>query len=126
MIQFKQKWNKFKFEFFLWRMGGLKNGFYANRPPIKSRHFFAVGDGWLPLIKKCIKECIKAGWNKEICQVKEKFGGLRFYINDGSKEIFDIISKYENISHTTCEECGKPGKQRSGGWIRTLCDKHSK
>ena len=69
-----------------------------------------------------IQELIDNGWNKELCQVKEKFGGLRFYINGASKECHDIISKYEKLSYETCERCGNPGKPNDTGWITTLCD----
>jgi hypothetical protein len=55
-------------------------------------------------------------------QVKEKFGGLRFYTNGTSDEIHKLISEYESKSYATCEDCGKPGKSRGSGWIRTLCD----
>jgi len=30
----------------------------------------------------------------------------------------------ENMAAITCEECGKPGELRTGGWMRTLCDEH--
>jgi hypothetical protein len=30
----------------------------------------------------------------------------------------------EAWADVVCEECGATGKRRSGGWIRTLCDKH--
>lgn len=55
-------------------------------------------------------------------QVKEKYGGLRFYMTSGTDEIFDLIKKAEELSYKTCENCGEPGYQRSGGWIYTLCD----
>jgi len=30
----------------------------------------------------------------------------------------------EAWADASCEECGAPGTQRNGGWIRTLCDLH--
>jgi hypothetical protein len=57
-------------------------------------------------------------------QIKEKFGTLRFYYNGGDKNISGMVRMAESMSAVTCEECGSPGKQRSGGWIRTLCDHH--
>lgn len=57
-------------------------------------------------------------------QVKEKFGGLRFYINGGDDEIDAAITFAEMLSERTCEVCGAPGKQRGGGWISTRCDEH--
>ncbi len=55
-------------------------------------------------------------------QVKEKYGGLRFYMTCGTDEIFDLIEEAEALSYKTCEECGEPGEERNTGWIRTLCD----
>ena len=58
-------------------------------------------------------------------QVKEKFGTLRFYYNGGDDEVRGIERMAESMSAVMCEECGSPGKTRSGGWIRTLCDEHA-
>ena len=58
-------------------------------------------------------------------QVKEKFGTLRFYYNGGDDFINGLERMAESMSAVICEECGNPGKSRSGGWIRTLCDKHA-
>jgi RNA polymerase-binding transcription factor DksA len=55
-------------------------------------------------------------------QVKEKFGGLRFYMTSENDEIRKLISEAEALSYETCEECGKPGEERDTRWIRTLCD----
>lgn len=57
-------------------------------------------------------------------QIKEKFGGLRFYCNGGSEGTHGMISLAEDLSYGICEECGNRGERRSGGWIRTLCDEH--
>lgn len=54
-------------------------------------------------------------------QVKEKFGTLRYYCN-GSDNVDRLINLAEILSAMTCENCGKYGKIRQGGWIRTLCD----
>lgn len=80
------------------------------------------GEGWAPLIDRLIGDLIALGWDKHIGQVKEKFGGLRFYIGSGTSEIFDRIDKAEAESQITCENCGEPGHERGGGWIKTLCD----
>jgi len=36
---------------------------------------------------------------------KEKFGGLKFYIDSCSKELQEDIDEAETLSLTTCEEC---------------------
>lgn len=60
-----------------------------------------------------------------ILQVKEKFGTLRFY-HAGGNDFFDgMVSMAEATSSRICEQCGKPGRPRSGGWILTLCDECS-
>ena len=58
-------------------------------------------------------------------QVKEKFGGLRFYQICGDEFVMGAVALAERMSYTICEECGEPGKLRSGGWMRTLCDRHA-
>jgi hypothetical protein len=57
-------------------------------------------------------------------QIKEKFGGLRFYYQGGNDEISGMVRMAELWAGRTCEKCGNKGERRSGGWIRTLCDKH--
>ena len=108
---------------FLESIGGLENGYFTDRPPITSSWCFECNSGWYPLIKALIEDLIAMGWDKKICQVKEKFGGLRFYINSGTDEMYDRISKAENDSYEICERTGKPGKLRNDiGWYTTLCD----
>jgi hypothetical protein len=57
-------------------------------------------------------------------QVKEKFGGLRFYYDGGDDTIDGMVRMAESWAANTCEECGNLGTMRTGGWIRTLCDEH--
>ena len=112
-----------EFEKYLESIGGLKNGYFLDRPNIV-HNLCQCNDGWLELIKNCIDECIEAGWDKEICQIKEKFGGLRFYINSATDEVFDIIKKYEELSYKTCEFCGTTENVGLHGdrWIKTVCE----
>jgi hypothetical protein len=60
----------------------------------------------------------------EIHQIKEKFGGLRFYFQGGDEYCRGLEAMAEEWASHTCEVCGERGEQRSGGWIRTLCDTH--
>jgi hypothetical protein len=106
----------------------LRNGWVDLDHPsayIDSAHSFSIGPGWYSLVANLINELIETGWDKEIHQVKEKFGGLRFYIGYGDDKIYKIISKYESLSYKTCEDCGEEGEGRGDlGWVQTLCDKH--
>ena len=88
--------------------------------------------GWFGLIWKLCEDIDiivkREAWKDfSVDQIKEKFGGLRFYINGGNKEVFDLIHKAEEESFEICEECGKKGSMYLGfGWYRTLCVKCAK
>ena len=58
----------------------------------------------------------------EAVQVKEKFGGLRFYVNYEDDYVRGLISMAETMSYKICEDCGNPGKPNDSGWICTLCN----
>ncbi|RLD64344.1 MAG: hypothetical protein DRJ01_01115 [Bacteroidetes bacterium] len=88
---------------------------------------FECGDGWFDIIwDLCekIEPLVDEEFN--VFQVKEKFGGLRFYVDGSSDIVYDLITEAEDKAEVTCEVCGKPGKSRGGGWIRTLCDECNK
>ena len=62
-------------------------------------------------------------------QIKEKFGGLRFYCSfltedaDLWGKATDIINEYENRSYSVCQVTGKTGTQCSvGRQVITLCE----
>lgn len=95
---------------------------------------FAVGKGWYPILERLchsIQQHIEfVNRKEEVCpqvvveQIKEKFGGLRFYYQGGDDYIHGLVSMAESWASVACEECGGIGKRRSGGWVRTLCDTH--
>ena len=101
---------------------------------------FAIGPGWWPIVESLCRHIQHhIDWKQEqkekygrgegceqvtVAQVKEKFGGLRFYYDGGNDKIDGMVSMAEAWAAHACETCGKPGSIRSGGWIRTLCDEH--
>ncbi len=88
---------------------------------------FNCPPGWLWLVEKLIQDLIALGWDKDLHQVKEKFGGLRFYTGATSIEMDELINKAENLSRSICQECSLPGSARSvRGWLTTLCSYHHK
>jgi hypothetical protein len=111
---------------FLESIGGLKSGYFSDKSPITSRYFFSIGDGWLDLTRDLIENLIKIGWDKKILQVKEKFGGARFYAGPCTEEQDKLIEEYENKSFEVCEQCGEKGEVRDLPWIMTLCENHYK
>lgn len=54
-------------------------------------------------------------------QVKEKFGTLRFYVDNADSVVHNFISLAETMSAVVCEDCGAPGTVGGRGWIRTQC-----
>lgn len=109
---------------------------------------FAVGDGWLTIIES-LCSCIHnyTSWRNKtrlsllndnpyhhpipeyvtpvtVRQIKEKFGGLRFYYDGGDEKIDGMVEMAELWASSTCEECGSPATKQTSGWIKTVCDKH--
>lgn len=109
---------------------------------------FAIGPGWWPIIASlCANIQHHIDWSNKtrnnllkdnphnhpipdeveqvvVAQIKEKFGGLRFYYDGGDSKIDGMVRIAESWAAKHCEECGKPGVQRNTGWIKTLCDEH--
>ena len=86
-----------------------------------------TGDGWYNILDTLCnqiqnhlehnlrKDQDPAVVNVEATQVKEKFGGLRFYYNGGDEFIEGLVWMAEAISGRACEECGSPGTQTT--WV---------
>ena len=85
-----------------------------------------VDEGWYQLIVDCDKELTAIDPNYQILQIKQKFGGLRYYFHpsqsDTLKEMQKVIAKYEAIAKITCEATGNPGvlMRSKSGWYKTL------
>lgn len=93
-----------------------------------ARETYECGEGWHTLIDNAL--CLIE--NKiepeqlqfiHIDQIKEKFGGLRIYLNNYINDAEEIITGAEILASITCEQCGsvKNVGLSSGGWMRTLC-----
>jgi hypothetical protein len=95
---------------------------------------FAIGEGWWPIIESlCSNIQHYINWkNREseivpqvvVAQIKEKFGGLRFYYEGGDDRIHGMVSMAESWADKSCETCGAPGTSGGKGWIKTLCPTH--
>jgi hypothetical protein len=59
-----------------------------------------------------------------VAQIKEKFGGLRFYYDGGDDTIRGMVTMAEAWAGNTCEDCGNPATKQTSGWIKNVCDKH--
>lgn len=102
----------------------------------KLRYGFEFGNGWYDLVFRLSSKIDELAKRYNLSgdkypfavQVKEKFGGLRFYIDPVdekvSKDIYELINEFELLSLKTCEMCGKSGNEKTNpnGWICTICD----
>lgn len=94
-----------------------------------------VRRGWIPILDRLAEDLIALGWDRTLEQVKQKFGGVRFYIgrrdptplsSDARAMIYRRIDEAMAESMRTCEECSAPGRRcdpGGRGWIETLCQK---
>ena len=90
--------------------------------------YVGVGRGWYQLIVDCDAELAAIDPGYQILQIKEKFGGLRYYIQPSGSDqaiadqLNEITTRYEKLAQETCEDTGRPGvlMRSIGGWYRTL------
>ena len=101
-------------------------------PPAEPFELFGIecDHGWDDLIKPLFDYI--EDYNKKhpedpitIQQVKEKFGGLRFYVDHETPELHDMIKKAEEESFYVCETCGSRENvgMTGGSWYSTVCEK---
>lgn len=79
-----------------------------------------VGKGWEELVTDLYRTC--QYYDVDITQVKEKFGGLRFYVGAAPSFVHNKIAYYDYKSYRICENCGNPGEPNNARWIKTLCN----
>ncbi|MEX0948315.1 MAG: hypothetical protein WD296_05890 [Acidimicrobiia bacterium] len=89
-----------------------------------------VGPGWYPIVVALDRKLAALFPDYRLLQVKEKFGGLRYYWERGEGQSDDasaaagkqLVELAEALAARTCEMCGRPGalteRQR---WFITLC-----
>lgn len=68
-------------------------------------------NGWYQILLNLMTALDRIGWDGKICQIKEKFGGLRFYVDhygdpDITWAVETLIEEAERESFHTCEHCG--------------------
>jgi hypothetical protein len=109
------------------RLRNLMTGKYDRKS--KDTWLDYMPDGWRKVFgEQMVEEIAQALKGEEllITQIKEKFGGLRFYCHGTTREVYDIIRKYERMSYHICISCGEPATKISKGWISPYCDQCAK
>lgn len=102
-------------------ISSIENRFVEGYPA-----WIAVGPGWRDILVRLDRQLSAIQSDYKVAQVKEKFGGLRFYTSNVRPENMDefrsLIDAAEHDSYRTCEECGDRGSLRDNGWYKTLCE----
>jgi len=84
-----------------------------------------VGNGWVKeLLRPLCQRLVGLGIADDfhVDQIKEKFGGLRFYASGASREQDDAIDAAERDSYKVCELCGsRRDVTTRGSWLLTRC-----
>ena len=86
----------------------------------------SIGYGWQPLIRGLDDNLRDLDPDYSIQQIKEKFGGLRYYFVstlENKSAMNELVRAAEDLSFKICEDCGAPGKTSAsnGFWFKTLC-----
>ena len=62
----------------------------------------------------------------EVLQIKEKFGGLRWYVSHVPHEMFmehgNLLHEYEKKSYRTCVICGDAAETPKSMYDQPICD----
>ncbi len=85
----------------------------------------SVWDGWSPLIEEILEKIKKDHPTFKIKQIKEKMGGLRFYVVQFSSDLEEFIRIRERKSFEVCIFTGEKGKPRTipgQHWVLTVSD----
>lgn len=94
-----------------------------------------VDEGWYQIVVDCDNLLTEIDPDYQIAQIKQKFGGLRYYfqpsdVNNGELyvKMNAVVLAYEKIASITCEATGKPGvlMKSKGGWVKTLDPEYAK
>lgn len=92
---------------------------------------FEIGDGWFDLIERLcarLQALSEHPGSPQVVavQVKEKFGSLRFYVEEANGEQMAAIAAAERESKAICETCGTTGRPVvTGGYLMTRCEAHT-
>jgi hypothetical protein len=86
--------------------------------------------GWLDLIDELCRT-LKTHMDAhpelpliQVRQVKEKFGGLRFYYSGGDTACRELVACVEERSMSICEVCGQAGTLGGEHWLSVRCLDH--
>lgn len=116
----KNKFARIFFKFITKQRSSSKFSFIRRFLIKYGKYFYKIED-------KFEKEEYESICQVTVDQVKEKFGGLRFYYTGGDDVIHGMVWLAESMSYNTCEICGSTKNiGRTKGWIKVICEDCSK
>jgi hypothetical protein len=92
-----------------------------------------VGEGWYALVNDLDEAVLALVPGRRILQIKEKFGGLRYYVElpdtdpAARERARALIGIAEDRSYKVCEDCSTTDGVTTEaigetyGWVRSLC-----
>jgi hypothetical protein len=106
---------------------------YNHKKAVNPYNFgFECSDGWTGILYDLISKIkvldVEAGVVTKVAQIKEKFGGLRFYpLNGASNKVWKLITEYEEKSYGVCEFTGSRNSvgMWTFGWMSTMSKKYA-
>jgi hypothetical protein len=98
-------------------LGAKLEPHWSNNPVHKG---IDCGNGWLEIINKLVDDLVRVSPGFKIVQIKQKFGGLRFYADDVNEAGRDLIWRAEAEADKTCELCGSLATRKLS--FTSLCE----
>jgi hypothetical protein len=83
---------------------------------------FGIPQGWTYIVKTLVRDLIALGWDKDLVQVKQKFGGLRFYIGKSNETLDNVIQQAESACSSACYQCGEFAKETASVFDDKYCE----
>lgn len=88
-----------------------------------------IGKGWLKVILELDEKLAYLDSLYQIHQIKEKFGGLRFYfdtkqVGQVRDKMYDLVNEAEHKCEHLCEVCGEEGTIEGLRWLSCRCPQH--
>lgn len=87
----------------------------------------SLPEGWYEITREACDAIVRVDPTARVAQLKEKFGGVRMYMNKSAHTTHTVIQELEIRSVRTCQKCGAEGKRTQKKWlVATLCEEHAK
>lgn len=76
---------------------------------------------WMPIVDQLISDLIADGWDKNLVQLKEKFGSFRFYVGGRTQNQQRLIDEAAVACQKLCIDCGDDDGLEDAGWGMIKC-----